>query len=274
MEGAVRQPAVDLGDAGLHLAGDLAQVGADLPADEPADQADADQAADEGHRRRQRPGQAEALQAGDGGLEQGADQQRGDEGEGDNVQRLHHPEEHVDAGADDQQPPDRLGGDPQAPGHGLAGGGRQGREGGRAVRVPHRGCDRRHRWRVVAVLGLLDGPLDLVDLLLGGVALPFHPFPLAFQPLGDPFGDRGAPGHQSVSPLARHRRPAPSPRSGHFSALNGTRSGGGAGQGPPVTEGPHPIIRSLLAESVYPVEPLGTTLREAAPHTAAVPWER
>ena len=126
----------------------------DLPDDEPADQAHDDEAEDRG----ERGGQARAarpcrLQAGHGGLEQRGDEQRGDEGEHDQLDGADDPHQHPEGARQDQQPPAGLGGDPHAPRHGA----RPGRALARLSRARTRAAEA--RGRAAAVLRPGDGHL-------------------------------------------------------------------------------------------------------------------
>ena len=118
-------------------------------------------------------GTPDPLQPGDGGLEQRGDQQRGDEGEHDQLYGADDPHQHPDGAGEHQQPPADLGGDPHAPRHGgdrvgrRATAGAYGGGGGRAVRARRAGRAsgaarvRRRRGHVVAGRGpaLLLQPL-------------------------------------------------------------------------------------------------------------------
>ncbi len=130
MEGALEQPALQLGDALLDLTGHRVDVVLNLPDNEPADQAHHHEAADEGQRGGQPACQSAVTQPGHGGLEHRGDQQRGDEGEDDQLDGGDDLRQHPQP----QQPPARLGGDPYAPRHRrdrVRAGGDGGRIGGR-----------------------------------------------------------------------------------------------------------------------------------------------
>ncbi|MGX1091518.1 hypothetical protein RKD47_002199 [Streptomyces albogriseolus] len=91
----------------------------DLPGHEPADEShhhEAEQRGQHGGRSARHP---EPPQPGDGGLEQRGDEQRGDERQHHQLDGADDAHQHPDGAREHQQAPAGLGGDPDAPGHGL-----------------------------------------------------------------------------------------------------------------------------------------------------------